>query len=147
MKNIGTQCGGVLWRREVVENDVEAESKKGGTYDLTFWKLSEVAVGFRVVEVIESSKVSSCRVCWSGIECWSKNCILNQRIAVECVCMCVSEVYDGRRRKSQMQEGQDFKLQFKSHGGEKDACWGFSLTQKSVYVTGEDEVCGMIRRI
>jgi hypothetical protein len=46
-----------------------------------------------------------------------------------------------------MQEGQDFKLQFKSHGGEKDACWGFSLTQKSVYVTGEDEVCGMIRRI
>jgi hypothetical protein len=36
MKNIGTQCGGVLWRREVVENDVEAESKKGGTYDLTF---------------------------------------------------------------------------------------------------------------
>jgi hypothetical protein len=32
----GVQCGGVLWRREVVENDVEAESKKGGTYDLTF---------------------------------------------------------------------------------------------------------------
>jgi hypothetical protein len=32
----GVQCGGVLWRREVVENDVEAESEEGGTYDLTF---------------------------------------------------------------------------------------------------------------
>jgi hypothetical protein len=49
---------------------------------------------------------------------------LESKIAVEylCVCVCVFEVYDGRRRKSQMQEGQDFKLQFKSHGGEKDAC-------------------------
>jgi hypothetical protein len=36
MKNVGMQCGEVLWRREVAENDVEAESKKGGTYDLTF---------------------------------------------------------------------------------------------------------------
>jgi hypothetical protein len=74
---------------------------------------------------------------------------MNQRIAVECVCVCVcvSEMYDGRRRKSQMQEGQDLKLQFKSHGGEKDACWGFSLTQKSVYGTREDEMCNMIQRI
>ena len=108
MNNMGTQCGGVLWRQEVVENDVEAKSEEGRTYDLTFWKFSEVVVGFRVVEVIELSKVPSCRVCWSGIGCWSKNCILNQRIAVERESVCVWDVL--------MQEGQDFKLQFKSHG-------------------------------
>jgi hypothetical protein len=33
---MGTQCGGVLWRQEVVENDVEAKSEEGRTYDLTF---------------------------------------------------------------------------------------------------------------
>jgi hypothetical protein len=35
-KYFGMQCGGVLWRREVAENDVEAESEERGTYDLTF---------------------------------------------------------------------------------------------------------------
>lgn len=44
------QYDGVLWRRGVAENDVEAESEVGGTYYLTFERFVEVVVGCRVVE-------------------------------------------------------------------------------------------------
>jgi hypothetical protein len=147
MNNMGTQCGGVLWRQEVVENDVEAKSEEGRTYDLTFWKFSEVVVGFRVVEVIELSKVPSCRVCWSGIGCWSKNCILNQRIAVERECVCVWDVLMEEEEKVRCKKARTLNSSSNLTGGEKDACWGFSLAQRSVYGKRENEICRTIQRI
>jgi hypothetical protein len=57
VKNIGTQCSGMLWRREIAETDVEAESEERGTYDLVFESLS------RMFLVSELSKVPSGREC------------------------------------------------------------------------------------
>jgi hypothetical protein len=47
----------VLWRREVAENNVEAESEEGSTYDLTFES------SLRLFLVSELSKLSSRRKC------------------------------------------------------------------------------------
>jgi hypothetical protein len=47
----------VLWRREVAENNVEAESEEGSTYDLTFES------SLRLFLVSELSKLSNRRKC------------------------------------------------------------------------------------